>query len=90
MKRYLKLLQIVLLLAICLNSFSSCGQKHSLKDTTIQTKGTTVYICNSSGAKVYHSSQNCRGLNNCTHGVIAVSQTDAINKYGRRACKVCY
>jgi hypothetical protein len=85
MKRYLKLLQIVLL-AICLNSFSSCGQN---KDTTIQTKGTTVYICNSSGAKVYHSSQNCRGLNNCTHGVIAVSQTDAINKYSRRACKIC-
>ena len=49
-----------------------------------------VYICDSKGAKVYHSTKNCKGLTNCTHTIKEVAKDDAINKYARRACKICY
>ena len=47
-----------------------------------------VLICDSKGAKVYHSYQ-CRGLSNCTHKIIKISKSDAA-RMGRRACKICY
>ena len=50
----------------------------------------SVYVCDSSTSVAYHSSSDCRGLNKCTHTIIRVSQNDAINKYGKRACKICY
>lgn len=37
----------------------------------------TVYICLSPGAKKYHYSRSCRGLNNCTHEIKAVSKGTA-------------
>jgi len=67
------------------NVISACSNN---SNGTEQTQ-TYVYICNSSGAKVYHSSPNCRGLNRCSHGVIKVTLDEAVNKYGRRPCKVC-
>ena len=87
MKSFLKLLSIVLF-SICLTSFTSCGQKRGAI-SKLQTTETKVYLCNSFGAKVYHSSPNCRGLSRCTHGIIEVSLSDAVNKYGRRPCKIC-
>ena len=90
MKRLVNL-ALIIICAISFNSISSCGQKNSGSETgNTQTNGVTVYICNSSGAKVYHSSSSCWGLNKCTHGVIEVSKSDAISNYGRRACKICY
>ena len=53
-------------------------------------KDDNVYICNSTTAVAYHSIENCRGLNKCTHGVIKITKTDALNKYDRRACKIYY
>lgn len=47
----------------------------------------TVYICENS--KVYHSSKNCRAVANAKYKVKAVSETDAIKKYGRRRCRIC-
>ncbi|MDF2455561.1 MAG: hypothetical protein K0R51_1554 [Cytophagaceae bacterium] len=38
---------------------------------------TTVYICLSPGGKKYHYDRGCRGLNNCTHEIKAVSKGDA-------------
>lgn len=52
-------------------------------------QATYVYICNSSTAYVYHSSKDCRGLSHCTHEIVRVLLSDAVNKYGRRACKIC-
>lgn len=52
-------------------------------------KTTYVYVCTGSYARVYHSSQSCRGLNNCKGDIIKVSLSDAINKYNKRACKIC-
>ena len=51
---------------------------------------TTVYVCDSSTSVAYHETKLCRGLNACTHTIIAVTQTKAINSYGKRACKICY
>jgi hypothetical protein len=48
-----------------------------------------VYICGGGSAYAYHSSGNCSGLNRCTHGVSAISQTSAA-EMGRRPCKKCY
>lgn len=48
-----------------------------------------VYICTGSGAKRYHSSSSCRGLNNCTHDIIKVSLSTAKDK-GKTPCKICY
>ena len=49
-----------------------------------------VYICNSKTAEVYHATKSCRGLDRCTHEIKAVSKKDAVDVYGRRACKICY
>lgn len=45
----------------------------------------TYYWCNSSTAKKYHGSESCRGLNNCTHGVVS----GASKPTGRTACAIC-
>jgi len=52
-------------------------------------KTEAVYICNSPGAKVYHSTKDCNGLQKCKHEIKAISIADAQNM-GRRACKICY
>lgn len=49
-----------------------------------------VFVCDSSTSVAYHSSKNCRGLQKCTHEIINVPKNDAINVYGKRACKICY
>lgn len=48
----------------------------------------TVYICVT--GKVYHAYRSCRGLRNATHEIRAVSESEAINEWNRRKCKVCY
>jgi hypothetical protein len=49
-----------------------------------------VYICDSQTAKAYHSSENCRGPNRCTHAVVKVTKKEAEEEYGRGKCQVCY
>ncbi len=49
-----------------------------------------VYICDSQTAKAYHASENCRGLNRCTHEVVKVTKKEAEEEYGRVKCQVCY
>ena len=82
-----KRLVLLLLFVISITGFttSSC----STNATSIDQIQDSVYICFSSTAHVYHSSRNCSGLSHCTHEIIKVSLSDAINKYGRRACKIC-
>lgn len=36
-----------------------------------------VFICDSSGAKKYHYSETCRGLNPCKHQIIKIAIEDA-------------
>jgi hypothetical protein len=50
-----------------------------------------VVICTGEYAKVYHSKENCTGLNNCKSEIIKVLQRDAVNKYKlQRPCCVCW
>ena len=50
-----------------------------------------VYICTGEYAKVFHSRDNCTGLNNCKGEIIKVFQSDAMNKYKlQRPCCVCW
>jgi len=36
-----------------------------------------VWICKSSGAKKYHFSRDCGGLNRCTHTIVETTVRDA-------------
>lgn len=40
---------------------------------------TDVYVCDSKGAKKYHYTKDCRGLNACKHDIVKKSKTDAQN-----------
>ena len=46
---------------------------------------TTVYVCNSPGAKKYHNSSDCRGLSNCTYKIVKVDLEKA-KKDGKTLC----
>lgn len=59
-------------------------------NTATTKNAVSVYICDSKSAYAYHSSTSCRGLNRCTHGVYKVTKSEAIESYGRQACKICY
>ncbi|NGZ45459.1 hypothetical protein EWU23_13320 [Cytophagaceae bacterium 50C-KIRBA] len=48
-----------------------------------------VFLCNGPNSKVYHRSENCKGLNRCSTQIAKVLVSVAQNK-GRRACKIEY
>ncbi|MCE3228501.1 MAG: hypothetical protein K0S32_3052 [Bacteroidetes bacterium] len=56
----------------------------------LTTTETSVYICDSESAYAYHGKSTCGGLKRCKQEVLKVTKTDAVNKYGRQACKMCY
>ncbi len=54
-------------------------------------KGDTdkVYICDNGNTEVYHIKKTCSALQRCKHEIITVTLKEAIDKYGKRACKTC-
>lgn len=48
-----------------------------------------VYICEGRYSKVYHKSDKCRGLSNCSTKIYKVTLEEA-RKLGRRPCKLEY
>lgn len=48
-----------------------------------------VYICIGPKATVYHSKQNCRGLNKCSGSIKKITEAEA-KDMGRRRCRVCF
>ncbi len=48
-----------------------------------------VYICEGPYSKVYHRSNECRGLSNCSTKIYKVTLEEAV-KMGRRPCKIEY
>jgi len=54
----------------------------------INTAAQTVVICEGKYSKKYHSSENCRGLNNCKGGLSNISLSNA-QQIGRSACSIC-
>lgn len=55
----------------------------------LKTGDEIVYLCNSKTSEVYHTNRQCKALKKCSHEIIEVTKADAINKYGKRACKIC-
>ncbi len=53
--------------------------------TVFPTAETSVYLCGSTGAKKYHYSESCRGLNSCKHKIVKVSLNQA-QGYGLELC----
>ena len=49
----------------------------------------TVYICTGSYSKRFHSTPDCKGLNNCKGVIKSISMSSAKNM-GRTPCKVCF
>lgn len=79
MKRIKLILCAVLLSAALGTTSTSCFKSEGAT-------GETVYICTGPKAKVYHATEDCRGLERCSGEVKAVpkSSTD------RRPCRICY
>jgi hypothetical protein len=84
----MKRLLLILFLSMGLFSFKDAGYILNVFPKN-QAAANKVYICNSGNAYVYHSTRNCGGLSGCKHEVLEVSLSEAVNKYKRRACKVC-
>ncbi|AYA35991.1 hypothetical protein D3Y59_02320 [Hymenobacter oligotrophus] len=49
----------------------------------------TVYVCISKSSVAYHATDDCAGLNRCTHEVRAMA-VGAAQEMGKRACQKCY
>jgi hypothetical protein len=56
-----------------------------LLQTTFTITENKVYICGIAGAKKYHYSENCRGLNACKHEIVKTTLLEA-QGYGLTLC----
>ncbi len=54
--------------------------------TILNCAPTTVYLCDSPGAKKYHYKSTCRGLSNCSFKTITTTLEKA-KKSGKTECK---
>lgn len=61
-------------------SRTEAAESGSLEDDEV------VYICTGPKAKVYHATEDCRGLERCSGEVKAVPKTST----RRRPCRICY
>ena len=73
----LKIFLLVVFSALILTSFQQQPQ-------------TYVYICTGEKSVRYHKVNTCSGLRNCSKSIIKITEKDAINKYKRTPCKICY
>ncbi len=53
--------------------------------TSFHSVETDVFICGKQGAKKYHYTESCRGLNACKHEVVKVTKSKA-KSYGLTLC----
>lgn len=52
-------------------------------------RGDSVYVCTGPQSEVYHKTDDCIGLRNCSRGIKAISLDEA-KEMGRRECGMCY
>jgi hypothetical protein len=50
----------------------------------------TVYVCMGKYSEAYHSSANCRGLNNCSTKIYEINSDYAVTTLSRRPCCICW
>jgi hypothetical protein len=67
-------------------SFSLCT---NVTRPAIATKQEYVYLCEGPYSKVYHKSETCKGLSNCSTRIHKVTLEEAV-KMGRRPCRIEY
>jgi hypothetical protein len=48
-----------------------------------------VYVCIGTSSKVYHKTDHCKGLSNCSTQIYNITEDEA-KKMGRRQCKIEY
>ncbi len=82
MKTLIKNLSIIAYLTFSISSPSFAGTKRVTTEDN-------VYLCNGPSSKVYHRSENCKGLNRCSTQIVKVTLSAAKSK-GRRACRIEY
>ncbi len=82
MLKSLKFFYLIAVLSISISSSSMAGTKRITAEDN-------VYLCNGPSSKVYHRSNNCKGLSNCSTQIAKVSLSTAQSK-GRRACRIEY
>lgn len=78
--------KFVLLLTIAMGVV--VGSVSAMHHTEADAEATYVYICTGPKSTVYHKTDKCRGLKNCSTSVKKVTVQEA-EKMGRRACKIC-
>jgi len=49
-----------------------------------------VFVCMGKYSEAYHSSANCRGLNNCSSKIYQVNSDYAVTTLDRRPCCICW
>ena len=52
-------------------------------------RGDSVYVCTGPQSEVYHKTDDCIGLRNCSREIKAISLDEA-KEMGRRECGMCY
>jgi hypothetical protein len=94
MKKYSLLFSIVIVLLFSCLSISNTYFKFDNPTQTTQILTNkhnienVVYICTGRFSKKYHSTPDCKGLNNCKGDIREISEEKAIDK-GRTPCKLC-
>lgn len=86
--------QLLLAALLAFTSLASTAQtahpRHYTRHAAVRPMASPkVYVCSGGSAYAYHSSDNCNGLNRCSHGISAVTVAEA-EGMGRRPCKKCY
>lgn len=61
---------------------------YNSKQIQLPEKDSTVYICTGSSSKCFHSTRDCKGLNNCNGTIKALKVSKASKKH--RKCKICF
>ncbi len=82
------MIRIVFALLLSFTFFTSNTQAPAIVKV-VHPRASAVYICDNGKTQVYHVSKNCSALKRCTHEIKEVSETDAINKWKLRKCKIC-
>jgi len=85
---------IVLFLSINFNLNIFANSKHDHcehnSNTVLPQFQQTVYVCMGEYSIAYHSSPECRGLNNCSTKIYETTSDYAITSLGRKPCCICW
>ena len=79
-----KLCLLLLLLCFCMVAFGGCAS-----DADDVSGDGKVYVCSSSGSKVWHCQKNCSALKKCG-GNIRETTISGLSSQYKKPCGICY